>query len=224
MTYKGVTALFDSDNTNLNSLKRLFDRLENLSYIHPEEIPSLDLYMDQVTTFMEEHLESSKRYESDKILTKTMINNYAKNHLLPSPEKKKYTKEHVLLLTFIYYFKQMLSIKDIETILKPITENYFDTFGPIDIATIYDEIVDFEKGRIKGIMKDVFRTFSSSMECFEDQEGLSDEELEYLKKFTFICTLSFDVYIKKRLIELMIDDIAETEKQKKHTSKDSKKK
>ncbi len=205
-------------------MKDLLGSIREINYVDSANIPNINLYMDQVTTFMEEELESTKRYPEDKILTKTMINNYAKNHLLPSPEKKKYTKEHVLLLTFIYYFKQMLSIKDIETILKPITENYFDTFGPIDIATIYDEIVDFEKGRIKGIMKDVFRTFSSSMECFEDQEGLSDEELEYLKKFTFICTLSFDVYIKKRLIELMIDDIAETEKQKKHTSKDSKKK
>lgn len=210
---------------NLKKLmKDLLGSIREINYVDSANIPNINLYMDQVTTFMEEELESTKRYPEDKILTKTMINNYAKNHLLPSPEKKKYTKEHVLLLTFIYYFKQMLSIKDIETILKPITENYFDTFGPIDIATIYDEIVDFEKGRIKGIMKDVFRTFSSSMECFEDQEGLSDEELEYLKKFTFICTLSFDVYIKKRLIELMIDDIAETEKQKKHTSKDSKKK
>lgn len=45
--------------------------------------------MDQVTTFMDEQLEACKRYEDDKILTKTMINNYAKNNLLPAPEKKK---------------------------------------------------------------------------------------------------------------------------------------
>ena len=73
--------------------------------------------MDQVTTFMDEQLAASKRYESDKILTKTMINNYAKNNLLPSPDKKKYSKEHVLTLLFIYYFKNILSINDIRSIL-----------------------------------------------------------------------------------------------------------
>ena len=70
--------------------------------------------MDQVTTFMNGHLASSKRNPDDKILTKTMINNYAKNQLLPPPEKKKYSKEHQLLLIFIYYFKNILTIQDIQ--------------------------------------------------------------------------------------------------------------
>ena len=83
--------------------------------------------MDQVTTFMDKQMASSKRYEDDKVLTKTMINNYAKNNLLPSPEKKKYTKEHLLVLTFIYYLKVSLSIKDIEMLLRPVTDRYFHT-------------------------------------------------------------------------------------------------
>ena len=64
--------------------------------------------MDQVTTFMDEQLAASKRYESDKILTKTMINNYAKNNLLPSPDKKKYSKEHVLTLLFYILFQKYI--------------------------------------------------------------------------------------------------------------------
>ena len=75
---------------------------------------------------MEEQLVSSKRYADDKILTKTMINNYAKNKLLPPPEKKRYSKEHVLMLIFIYYFKNILSINDIQTLLTPITQKYFN--------------------------------------------------------------------------------------------------
>ena len=91
-------------------LSELLKQLKSIDYIKPEDIPNIDLYMDQVTTFMDEQLAASKRYESDKILTKTMINNYAKNNLLPSPDKKKYSKEHVLTLLFIYYFKNILSI------------------------------------------------------------------------------------------------------------------
>ena len=69
----------------------LIRSMQNIDFITPEDIPSIDLYMDQVTTFMDEHLVSSKRFDDDKILTKTMINNYTKNNLLPPPNKKKYS-------------------------------------------------------------------------------------------------------------------------------------
>ena len=99
-------------------LKSIFDTFSGLDYIRPEDIPNIDLYMDQVTTFMEEHLKKTRRYPEDKILTKTMINNYAKNNLLPSPEKKRYSKDHLLMLIFIYYFKNILSITDIQKLLQ----------------------------------------------------------------------------------------------------------
>ena len=100
-------------------LNSILTSISKIDYVKPEDIPNIDLYMDQVTTFMEAQLSSTKRYPEDKILTKTMINNYAKNNLLPPPVKKKYSREHVLLLIFIYYFKNILSIKDIETLLAP---------------------------------------------------------------------------------------------------------
>ena len=79
----------------------LIRSIQNIDFIKPEDIPNIDLYMDQVTTFMDEHLASSKRFDDDKILTKTMINNYTKNKLIPPPQKKKYSKEHMLSLIHI---------------------------------------------------------------------------------------------------------------------------
>ena len=73
---------------NINSenlLESILESLSRIDYIHAEDIPNIDLYMDQVTTLMDSGLSSSKRYEEDKIRTKTMINNYAKNNLLPPP-------------------------------------------------------------------------------------------------------------------------------------------
>ena len=91
--------------SNEEYVRKILKELKKMDYIRPEEIPDIHLYMDQVTTFMEKRLKNTTRNpEEDKILTKTMINNYAKNHLLPPPEKKKYTKEHMLVLLFIYYF------------------------------------------------------------------------------------------------------------------------
>ena len=131
-------------------LNSILKSLSNIDYIRPEEIPNIDLYMDQVTTFMDKQLASTKRYEDDKILTKTMINNYTKNHLLPPPVKKKYSREHVLILIFIYYFKNILSIRDIETILRPLTEKYFSGENSMDLSSVYEEVCQMEKERILG--------------------------------------------------------------------------
>ena len=117
-------------------LNSILSSISRIDYVRPDDIPNIDLYMDQVTTFMEKELASSKRHEDDKILTKTMINNYAKNNLLPPPVKKKYSKEHLLIMIFIYYFKNFLSIKDIETMLEPITDKYFDTDQDLSLIHI----------------------------------------------------------------------------------------
>ena len=82
-------------------LNSILSSISRIDYVRPGNIPNIDLYMDQVTTFMEEQLQSTKRHKDDKILTKTMINNYAKNNLLPPPVKKKYSKEHVLVMILI---------------------------------------------------------------------------------------------------------------------------
>ena len=83
-------------------LNSIMESLSRIQYIKSADIPNIDLYMDQVTTVMESKLKNTSRNpEADKILTKTMINNYAKNDLLPPPVKKKYSKEHVLMLIFI---------------------------------------------------------------------------------------------------------------------------
>ena len=81
----------------------VIEDMKRIDYIKPEDVPNIDLYMDQVTTFMDKHLETTRRYSEDKLLTKTMINNYTKNNLLPSPNKKKYSKDHMYMLIFIYY-------------------------------------------------------------------------------------------------------------------------
>ena len=162
--------------------------------------------MDQVTTFMDKQMASSKRYEEDKVLTKTMINNYAKNNLLPSPEKKKYTKEHLLVLTFIYYFKSFLSIKDIEMLLRPVTDRYFHTDSKLNLTHIYDEVCSFEKDRIDTLKEELKTMYASSSETFSEE---NEQDREFLQLFSFICTLSFDVYVKKQIIEKLIDSLPE---------------
>ena len=186
----------------LNSIMESLDRVE---YIKAVDIPNIDLYMDQVTTFMDSKLQSSLRHPNeDKILTKTMINNYAKNDLLPPPIKKKYSKEHVLLLIFIYYYKGFLSISDIQTLLTPITEMYFQNGQEFNLESIYEEVFSMEKEQIEYLKEDVRQKYQRAEKTFE---GVPQEDREFLQKFSFICLLSVDVYIKKMIIEKLIDEL-----------------
>lgn len=193
-------------------LNSILSSIARIDYIKPDDIPNISLYMDQITTFMEDSLSSTKRYEDDKILTKTMINNYAKNNLLPPPVKKKYSKEHVLMMIFIYYFKNILSIKDIETLLSPLTEQYFDNKNGVCFTDIYKNICQFEKSRIEDVQKDIAKTYNSALDTFND---VPEDERKDLQTFAFICSLSFDVYIKKQIIERLIDELPKPDHTKK---------
>lgn len=191
-------------------LNSILESLDHVDYIRPEEIPNIDLYMDQVTTFMDEHFSSTKRYSEDKILTKTMINNYTKNNLLPPSVKKKYSREHMLLLILIYYFKNILSIKDIETVLEPLREKYFATDSTLQLSDIYREVCEMEKSRIEPMKASVKEAYGKAQSSFENMPD--GEEKDELQLFTFLCSLSFDVYLKKMMIEKIIDELASKDK------------
>lgn len=193
------------NNDNTKFVDSILRKLTKINYIKPGEVPNIDLYMDQVTTFMDEHLSDVKRYEDDKILTKTMINNYTKNHLLPPPVKKKYSKDHIFIMAFIYYFKNILSISDIQKLLTPLTENFFDDAGEVSLDDIYKEVYKLSKAQVSEVSKDVLNKFKLSENAFENVED--DESRRFLKLFSYVTMLSFDVYIKKNIIENIIDEL-----------------
>lgn len=185
-------------------ISSLIENLKKVKYINPNDIPNIDLYMDQVTTFMDSHLKSSKRHSEDKLLTKTMINNYTKNKLLPPPVNKKYTKEHMFLLIFIYYFKNILSINDIQSIFNPLTENFYGGKSDIGLEKIYEKIFNLESNLTDALAGDIVRKMSMAEESFQNVEN--EEERDFLILFTFISFLCFDVYMRKHVIENIIDN------------------
>jgi len=201
-------------------LSAVTDVLHRIDYIKPEDLPNIDLYMDQVTTFMDSQLEASKRYPEDKILTKTMINNYAKNNLLPPPVKKKYSREHVFLLIMIYYLKSMLSISDIQSLLEPLSEKYFpkNEENGLTLSDIYQKIIDDNTANEEYISEDIIKTWERTRNSFAEHSP-STEESEYLDDFSFIYQLGYDIYIRKQIIEKLIDKRREENPPKKKGSK-----
>ena len=204
-------------------LNELTEYLKSLHHVHAGSLPSLDLYMDQVTGFMEEHLDSMKRHPEDKALTKTMINNYAKNKILPPPVGKRYNKNHMLILLLIYYYKSMLSLSDIRTVVDPLAENYFSLHSKPRLTDIYEEIFSFANGEMQSLVEDLEKKFQTANSSFSEQDpafaDLEEQEREQLQSFSFLSLLAFDVYLKKQLMEKIVDRMEESQKKGKRKKK-----
>lgn len=201
----------------LEELKKQIGQWLDLGYIAPEDIPSIELYMDQVTTFMDRYLSKNKRTEEDKTLTKTMINNYTKNDLLPPPNKKRYSKEHIILLIYIYYFKNVVTINDIQVVLQPLIDNYYDNKdAKHSLEEVYTTLYELEKLQYENTEDSITKT----LELIE--QGFDGKDDEYLKKLTFLALLGYDIYLKKKFMESIIDDMAKNmvKKDEENTSKD----
>ena len=104
------------------------------------------------------------------------------------------------------YFKNILSISDIQGILNPITDKYFGKDENYSLEDIYKEVFGLENTETRNIMKDLAKKFNTAMSTFADAD---DDEADLLRTFSFICMLSYDVYIKKNLIEKLIDHMTE---------------
>lgn len=213
--------------------------------IRTADIPGIDLYMDQVTTFLQENLRGlSRDPEGDKFLTKTMINNYVKNKVLIPPVKKKYSREHMMLLIMIYYMKSFLSIGDIRSITGPVTEHYAASPVPrssdrkreaekkepvkkepakreaaqkaeagtgmpgpeaapaLGIADIYESVIENFSSELPLIREGILRQIELAADDFA---GVPEEERPLLQRFSLICRLSAEVYIRKLFIEKLLD-------------------
>lgn len=192
----------EKDNAIQTIIEEVFSRYTDGSYIKASMLPDLDLYVDQITTFLTRHLSKTTRFEDDKIMTKTMINNYTKNHLLPPPDRKKYSRDHILLMIFIYYFKNFLPISDIQTILGPLTDKYFHKDTELNLESIYTTLFSKEDIFVHEILEDVMAQFHMSEDLFPDAPK---KDQESLREFTFICMLCLDIYIKKQVIEAILD-------------------
>lgn len=189
----------------MEDLKNKLSEWLELDYILPEDIPNIDLYMDQITTFMDTELKNSTRFEGDKIFTKTMINNYSKNDLLPPSSKKKYSRNHMILLIYIYYLKNFMSISDIKSLLAPLKDHFYDDDRELSFYDIYEEIYQLEHGQKPVIKESVGEDLEKAKESFSFVKDKEDREL--LQTFSFITLLCYDIYTKKQLIEKMIDNL-----------------
>lgn len=195
------------------------------SLLDSDDIPDIGLYMDQVTTLLENNLHFLDRAENERVLTKTMINNYTKSNMLPSPEKKKYTKDHILLLSFIYYFKTVLSIGEIKILTTSLREKYFNNQNELSLEDIYKVIAEHISTALVETNDDINKKISAAKTIFTD---LPEDESENLQTLALISSLSYDIFVKQYLITQLIDsmnneDISDDKTKKKTKEKNKEK-
>ena len=185
---------FDIDNF-INSQK-------TSNNINLDDFPEIDLYMDQVIQLFENKLSYTKRNEEDKILTKTMINNYAKGNLLMKIKNKKYTKEHMILIGLIYNLKGALSLTDIKTIFDPIIESFSkdEDYPLYDVYEAFLKIYDSNLENLSTSSKDIY---SHVQELIKKSNGkLGDFE----EKFLLVCAYVSMSNLYRRMSEKIIDE------------------
>lgn len=103
---------------NLQEMERLIGEAVRDVDLRPEEIPAIDLYLDQITSLAAEKRREGSAHYRDRELTKTMINNYSKDGLISPIKGKKYSKEHIIQMLLVYELKNTLSIGEIKRILQ----------------------------------------------------------------------------------------------------------
>lgn len=190
----------------MNMLDKIMDsfakQMKTSGIIQPEDIPGIDLYMDQVTTFMDKALARFKRFEGDKVLTKTMINNYTKAKIFPPPIKKKYTRTHIMLLIMIYHLKSILSIRDIGILFHPVLAAKSLEEQERLIMDIYAGFVQLQEAIQINLQSVAESTLEDPAPAREILDLYDDEKI---KRILLVLLLVIKAYAEKQLAERVLD-------------------
>lgn len=169
--------------------------------INLDDFPEIDLYMDQVMQLFESKLSYTKRADDDKVLTKTMINNYAKANLLMKIKNKKYTKDHLILMGLIYNLKGGLSLTDIKTMFTPIIEA-FDKNEDYPLYDVYQSFLDAYDFNLDDLNNSSHKISDNIKELVNSNDSLGDFE----EKFLLVCAFISMSNLYRRMSEKIIDE------------------
>ena len=189
-------------NTFNEMVEKIAAQVRSSNIIEIEDIPNIDLYMDQVTTFMDKCLAQYKRYDDDKVLTKTMINNYTKAKIFPAPVKKKYSRTHLMLLIMIYHLKSILSIKDIGILFQSALSEQNKLKQERMIESIYSGFVSLQKQTITYLAG---AAEGSPDESFYGKEAILTYDDDETKRIMMTLALAIRANTEKQLAEKVLD-------------------
>ncbi|MEQ2525920.1 DUF1836 domain-containing protein [Robertmurraya yapensis] len=195
----------------MEKLEKFIESLNLQNQISLIDVPEIDLYMDQVIQLFENKFKDSIRNDDEKILTKTMINNYAKSKLFFPIKNKKYSKEHLLLISLIYQLKGALSIHDIKETFKGINRMMADDES-FKLDRFYSSYLELCNSNVANFKEDIKERVQ---EANSEVIDLETNESEYLEKVLLIASLVNVSNLYRRAAEQLVDEIIEIEAGKK---------
>lgn len=177
------------------------------------DFPDMELYMDQAVLFINKHLNVYKKEAKDQVMTKTMVANYSKHHLIPRPQSKKYTKDHLILLTLIFYLKGTFQMEEIQTLMEPLVDNYNSEFDEkFDFLMIYENILNLYHQEQKNLLSEVTDDIDRIKKNLDDAEIADDDTTEL---FMLIANLAMKANAQKFLAQKLMNEYFNKDKDKK---------
>lgn len=202
---------------NKNELYNIARDAVNDAELRSDDIPPIDLYVDQILNLVSDRLnQGSERYH-DKQLTKTMINNYSKDGLITPVKGKKYNKEQILQMLMVYTLKGTLTIGEIKRLLSGAYS--VEGFDGSDLKSLYDRHLD---------IKEVNREYTMmALEGIIDRNQLDvNDDIDYI---SVVCALAAFSSHLRSIAQAMIDsrfpepELPEEEEKDKEKEKEEKK-
>ncbi|SDM60124.1 DUF1836 domain-containing protein [Bacillus sp. OK048] len=195
----------------MEKIHAIIEELGLESNLKLNEIPAIDLYMDQVIQLFESKFADSKRNEDEKVLTKTMINNYAKGKLIFPIKNKKYSKEHLILMSLIYQLKGSLSINDIQVTLDGINKRIIKE--DIELDSFYTSYLSLSKKNVADFNEDIDERVKDVM---DEVTKMEDRHSPYLEQVLMISSLVHMSNLYRKVAEKLVDEIVIEKDEKRH--------
>ena len=185
------------------TLENWLNELNHFSFKNYEELPDIELYMDQVVTYLEKQLQIFQTSSLDKQITSSMINNYVKGNVVSAPISKKYNKEHLAMIEEICTLKQVLTIAEVKQIIS-------QRYNTVEKAEVFNSFNAMNNEKIDVAISEAFKHLNDIDD--NDKDQLINLALD------FALTANCYINISKRILFLtrIYDEIQKAkEKEKK---------
>ena len=167
-----------------------------------ENIPGIDLYIDQMVSCLNEELALYQKNGKAPI-TKGIVSNYTKHKMIPGPEGKRYTKDHCIFLLLVYYLKGCFSMDQVQRLMRPILANYDSAWDDrVDMQAYYKEVLAAVRESEEDFSEQLKERIRSNKKFLADRG--SDDDISEL--FLLITTLIMRSNEERYLAEKLLDE------------------
>ena len=197
-------------------LNQVMDKYAKTGLLLPDEMPEVELYMDQVVSLLNKELAVYKEKEQD-VFTKSMVSNYVKHKVLPKPENKKYNKEHMVILNMIFQLKSIFQMDEMKVLFKSFVENHESSLEEqYDMEGLYDSLLRSRDKEILQMTNQIHEDIEYVKAVMEEM-GTSDDDAHEIMGVILILAIQSNAYrlmARKLLNEYFIDNKKKSERKK----------